>query len=210
MSLDGVENSINYKFKDKTLLERALTLPSAGKAENNQTLEFFGDAILEFLVSEKIYDENSDEGSLTERRKSLVSDSALAPVSRKLGLDKALIRSPYDSNNKKAVPSAYEAVVAAIYLDGGIDAARRFVLSTLNFNRTSTEENFKGELQEYLQSHGESCPKYLRKDTGTPQRPEFCVSVELFGQVFSGVSGNVRQAEMLAAKSALEFIKKLK
>lgn len=210
MSLEEAERNLGYSFKDKKLLERALTLPSAGKAENNQTLEFFGDAILEFLVSEKIYDESSDEGSMTEKRKSLVSDNALAPVSLKLGLDKALIRSRYDSHNKKAVPSAYEAVVAAIYLDGGIDAARKFVLSTLNFNRTSTEENFKGELQEYLQSHGESCPKYLRKDTGTPQRPEFCVSVELFGQVFTGVSGNVRQAEMLAAKSALEYIKSLK
>lgn len=210
MSLDEVENSINYKFKDKTLLERALTLPSAGKAENNQTLEFFGDAILEFLVSEKIYDENSDEGSLTERRKSLVSDSALAPVSRKLGLDKALIRSPYDSNNKKAVPSAYEAVVAAIYLDGGIDAARKFVFSTLNFNRASTDENYKKDLQEFLQARGEPCPKYISEDVGTPQKPIFSVNVTVFGKTFGGIAEKKQLAEMLAAKSALEYVKKLK
>lgn len=209
MTLNETEKNLGYTFRDKKLLERALTLPSADKSENNQTLEFFGDAILEFLVSEKIYDENSDEGSLTEKRKSLVSDNALAPVSRKLGLDKALIRSPYDSNNKKAVPSVYEAVIAAIYLDGGIEAARKFVFSTLNFNRARTEENFKGELQEYLQSRGESCPKYVRNDTGTPQHPQFSVSVELFGRVFTGVSGNVRQAEQSAAKSAMEYIKSL-
>lgn len=146
MSLAETERRLGYAFKNKRLLERALTLPSADKSENNQTLEFFGDAILEFLVSEKIYDENSSEGSLTERRKLIVADSALAPVSVGLGLDKALIRSPYDSHNKKAVPSVYEAVVAAIYLDGGIDAARKFVFSTLDFSPKSQTENYKGQI----------------------------------------------------------------
>lgn len=100
MSLAETERRLGYAFKNKRLLERALTLPSADKSENNQTLEFFGDAILEFLVSEKIYDENSSEGSLTERRKLIVADSALAPVSVGLGLDKAYPQSVRQSQQK--------------------------------------------------------------------------------------------------------------
>lgn len=205
MNFAEVENNIGYKFKDKSLLQRALTLASAGE-NNNQTLEFFGDAILEFLVSERIYSEQSSEGELTERRKALVSDKALTPVSLKLGLDKHFIKSVGDGANKKAVPSAYEAVIAAIYLDGGIDAARRFVFSTLDFSCSSAEENYKGRLQEYLQSIGKPCPVYERRDSGTPQSPEFSVSVNLFGKTYTGVAKSVRQAEQLAAKKALSDI----
>ena len=209
MSLAETERRLGYAFKNKRLLERALTLPSADKSENNQTLEFFGDAILEFLVSEKIYDENSSEGSLTERRKLIVADSALAPVSVKLGLDKALIRSPYDSHNKKAVPSVYEAVVAAIYLDGGIDAARKFVFSTLDFSPKSQTENYKGQLQEFLQSRGESCPRYVCEDTGTQQKHIYVATVTVSGRSFEGVAEVKQQAEQAAARSAMEFLKGL-
>lgn len=209
MSLAETERRLGYAFKNKRLLERALTLPSADKSENNQTLEFFGDAILEFLVSEKIYDENSSEGSLTERRKLIVADSALAPVSVRLGLDKALIRSPYDSHNKKAVPSVYEAVVAAIYLDGGIDAARKFVFSTLDFSPKSQTENYKGQLQEFLQSRGESCPRYVCEDTGTQQKHIYVATVTVSGRSFMGVAEVKQQAEQAAARSAMEFLKGL-
>lgn len=202
MNIAEVENDIGYIFKDKSLLQRALTLASAGE-ENNQTLEFFGDAILEFLVSERIYSEQSSEGELTERRKALVSDKALTPVSLKLGLDKHFIKGNGDGANKKAVPSAYEAVIAAIYLDGGIDAARKFVFSTLDFTCRFAEENYKGRLQEFLQGGGNPCPVYERRDTGTPQNPEFSVTVTLFGKTYTGVAKNIRQAEQLAAKNAL-------
>lgn len=206
MNVDVVEKNLNYIFKDKQLLRRALTLASADGENNNQVLEFFGDAILEFLVSERIFSQSETEGSLTEKRKAIVSDKALAPVSQKLELDKFLIRNPHDTKNLKAVPSAYEAVVAAIYLDGGIDAARAFVNSTLNFDADGAE-NYKGELQEILQSRGESCPVYKKSDTGTPKKPQFRAEVEVFGKKFSGTAGSVKQAEQAAAKAALEFIK---
>ena len=80
MKLEKVESAIGYTFKDKKLLKRALTLASASD-DNNQLLEFFGDALLEFIGSEKIFSEGGNEGTLTERRKNLVSDNALAPVS---------------------------------------------------------------------------------------------------------------------------------
>lgn len=209
MSFDEVESNINYKFKDKILLERALTLASADNENNNERLEFLGDAILEFLVSEKIFGESKNEGKLTKRRAALVSDEALTPVSVKLGLDKHLIKGVGDSKNKKAVPSVYEAVIAAIYLDGGIDEARKFVLSTLNFSPAASAENYKGELQEYLQSRGEPCPKYISEDIGTPQKHIFSVTVTVFNKAFKGVAEVKQQAEMLAAKAAMEYIKGL-
>lgn len=209
MNAEEVERNLNYVFKDKTLLERALTLPSADISNNNQTFEFFGDAILEFLVSEKIFDENASEGSMTERRKTLVSDKALAPVSQKLGLDKALIRSKYDDNNRKAVPSVYEAVVAAVYLDGGIEAARKFVFSTLDFTKKIKTGNYKGELQEALQARGEACPKYGCENVGTAGQPLFKVSVTVSGKTFYGEAPNKRQAEQNAAFAATEYLKTL-
>lgn len=204
MKFEKAERAIGYTFKDKTLLKRALTLASASE-ENNQLLEFFGDAILEFIVSERIFGEGGSEGALTERRKELVSDSALTPVSEKLGLDEFLIRGKSDNFNKKAVPSAYEAITAAIYLDGGMEAAKKFVLSTLDFNAVNTLVNYKGKLQEKLQSEGASCPEYAREDIGTPQNHRFVVTVKAFGKQFKGEADSVKEAEQLAAKAALEY-----
>ncbi len=203
MDISAVENIIGYEFGDKELLKRALTLSSADNDFNNQTLEFFGDAIIEFIVSEKIYDENLSEGELTERRKFLVSDKALAPVTKKLGLDKYLIRGAGDTKNKKAVPSAYEAVVAAVYLDGGMENAKKFVHSTLDFSAKIRTDNFKGELQELLQSRRKECPKYVTRDTGTPQKPVFKTELKLFGKTYVGTADNKQQAEQNAAKAAL-------
>ena len=133
MNFSVVEKNIGYRFKDRMLLMRALTLASYDNKSCNETLEFFGDAIIEFIVSEKIFALDADEGELTERRKDVVSDAALTPISKRLKLDENLIKGEGDNRNKKAVPSVYEAIVAAIYLDGGMDAAKEFVLSTLDF-----------------------------------------------------------------------------
>jgi len=211
MNFGLIENKLGYVFNDKQLLKRALTLPSRGESYSNQTLEFFGDAILEFIVSEKIYDNNADEGKLTDRRKAIVSDKALEPVSRRLGLDGFLLRGAGDDNNKKAVPSAYEAVVAAIYLDGGMEAAKKFVLSTLDFSVTGDNANYKGELQEWLQERGKEKPDYPEvKNEGTAQAPHFTVEIEVEGKIYKGSGATKKQAEQAAAKSALAFLKKLK
>ena len=198
MNSELLEKKLGYVFKDKLLLKKALTLPSKGESYNNQTLEFFGDAILEFIVSEKIFSESHNEGELTDRRKAIVSDKALE-----------LIKDKGDNNNKKAVPSAYEAVVAAIYLDGGIEAAKKFVLSTLDFKVTSENANYKGDLQEWLQSQGKSVPDYTRDsfNEGTAQAPRFTVEIEVEGKVFKGCGATKKQAEQSAAKAALGWIK---
>ena len=174
-NIGQAEAAINYTFKDKNLLRRALTVASASD-DNNQLLEFFGDAVLEFIVSERIFTEADSEGELTERRKALVSDAALTPVSERLGLDRLIIRGKTDLNNKKAVPSVYEAVTAAIYLDGGMQAAKSFVLSTLDFSAEAAI-NYKGRLQELLQGAGESVPEYIHTDIGNARKHRFEVKI---------------------------------
>lgn len=206
MNYNEIEGILGYTFKDKKLLKTSLTLASADPDNNNQTMEFFGDAILEFLVSEKIYDENKTEGELTEKRKMLVSDKALTPVSKKLGLEKYFIKSSGDTVLKKSIPSAYEAVLAAIYLDGGMDAARGFVYRTMDFKPVQAQKNYKGELQELLQGRGEPLPEYTHSDIGTPQKPKFLSEVTVHGQKFEGIADSVKQADQLAACAALNSI----
>lgn len=207
MNFNEIEKKTGYTFKDKRLLKRAFTLASANPTDNNQRLEFFGDAILEFLVSEHIYDEHKSEGELTELRKAYVSDSALTPISEKLGLENYFIKSTGDVVLKKSIPSAYEALIAAIYLDGGIDEARAFFLRTMDFTSVSPPVNYKGELQEIMQGECNVIPVYKNEDIGTPSKPCFRASVTVFGKIFSGEGDNKKQAEQSAAQSALEYLK---
>lgn len=205
MNYKELEKRLGYTFKDKSLLKTALTLASADPDDNNQTMEFFGDAILEFLVSERIYDDDKSEGELTEKRKLYVSDKALTPVSLKLGLDKFFIKSPGDNVLKKSVPSAYEAVLAAIYLDGGMDMARAFVYRTMDFSPVNKQTNYKGRLQEYLQGKGNPLPVYERINVGTPHKPVFVARVWVGEKMFEGTADSVKQAEQLAAQKAFLY-----
>lgn len=207
MDFSEVEKNIGYTFKDKDLLRRALTLSSADGDFNNQSMECFGDSVLSFVVTEKLYGEGLDEGDITERKKALVSDPALEPVSKRLGLDRALIRGKGDNNNKKAVPSAFEAVTAAVYLDGGMEAARAFVLSKLDFGRRG-ELDYISELQEVVQSRGGKAPQYKKTECGTPRSPRYIAEVEAGGKTFSGEAQSFSSAKKKAAKSAYEYLTK--
>lgn len=207
MDFSTVENRINYVFKDKNLLKLALTLSSASE-ENNERLEFFGDAILQMIVSERLYNEGGDEGFMTARRQNIVSADALEAVSEKLELDKYLIRGKGDTRNLKAVSSVYEAVTAAIYLDGGMDAAKKFVLNSADFSKKKAAKNYKGELQELLQGRGKGLPVYVNSNIGTPQNPRFRVEVSFLNKTVRAEGANVKEAEQLAAKKAITFIKR--
>lgn len=204
---EELEEKIGYKFQDRELLRRALTLASYDNKFNNQTLEFFGDAILEFVVSERIFDIDSDEGALTDRRRALVADSALALVSKELELEKYFIREPNDTNNMKAIPSSYEALIAAICLDGGLGAAKCVVLKTLDFSREAVDINYKGKLQEWLQAQGKPTPEYKNTNIGSSHSPKFRAEIEVLGQIFCGEAGRKSDAEKLAAKAAVEHFK---
>lgn len=200
----SVERACGYVFKDKRLLKKALTLSSYDRNFNNESLECLGDALLSFIVAEKYYGENFTEGEITEKKQQMLSDEALRPVSVRLGLDKALLKDKGDNGNKKAVPSAYEALVAAIYLDGGLDAAKKFAFSTLT--PVPDALNYVSELQELLQSSGEPLPVYRKNMTGSVRNPEHTVSVTVRGRTFTGAGANFASAKKLAAKSAYEFL----
>lgn len=202
----SVEKAIGYKFKNGALLEKALTLSSYDNGENNESLECLGDALLTFIVAEKYYGEGLSEGGITEKKQQYLADEALRPVSERLGLAAALRRGKGDEANKKAVPSAYEAVTAAIYLDGGLEAARRFALSTLTPLKNPT--NYVALLQEYLQDLKEPLPVYGKKIAGTPQKPEHVVTLKLRGKTFRGTGANFAEAKRLCAQSAYEFLVK--
>ena len=211
MELKKVEEIINYVFNDKKLLERAFTHASYNHEFNYETLEFLGDSILGFIVSECIYDENKSEGELTKIKTAFVSDVALTPISEKLGLDKFIIKSEGDSNDEKAVPSVYEALVAAIYFDGGIGEATEFVKRTLDFEKIPQIVNYKGDLQEFLQDKKRKLPvpdyEKCTQNIGTPQAPKFRTEIEICGRIFTGEAGNKKDAEQNAAKEALKYLK---
>ena len=206
MEFFELEKNCNYTFKDKELLKKALTLSSYDNDFNNQSLECLGDALLSFIVAEKYYLEGSTEGGITEKKQQLLSDEALTPVSERLGLAAALICGKGDTNNKKAVPSAYEAFVAAVYLDGGLDAARAFALSTLT--PLPQAINYVAEVQEILQANGEPLPEYIKSAGGTPQKPWFTVKVEVRGNTFKGEGESFAKAKKVAAKLAYKFLTK--
>lgn len=202
--LENVERACGYIFKDKSLLKKALTLSSYDNENNNESLECLGDALLTFIVAERYYAENLTEGEITKKKQELISDEALRPVSERLGLDKALLKDKGDNGNKKSVPSAYEAVTAAIYLDGGLEEAKRFALSTLT--PLPDVLNYVGLLQELLQDAGENPPDYEKISAGTPQKPLHIVKVSVRGKIFSGEGASFADAKKLAAKAAYEHL----
>lgn len=202
--ISEAERASGYTFRDKQLLRKALTLSSYDRDFNNQSLECLGDALLTFIVAEKYYGENLSEGEITRKKQEMLSDEALRPVSVKLGLDRALIKDKGDSGNKKAVPSAYEAFVAAIYLDGGLEEAKKFALSTLAPMQDAV--NYVAEVQELLQSRGEELPVYVKEMGGSAQNPEHTVSVTVRGKTFTGYGANFAEAKRRAAHSAYEFL----
>ena len=200
-----IENNCKYKFKNKKLLERALTLSSYDGVNNNESLECLGDALLTFIVAEEYYLKGENEGGITLKKQQLLSDEALRPVSVKLGLDKALLKDKGDTGNKKAIPSAYEAVCGAIYLDGGLDAARKFALNTLT--PAPLAENFVGELKELLEKRGEKFPEPQKTDLGNEKEHLWEVSFLIDGKLFNGQDKNSDCAKKLAAQKALEYLR---
>ncbi len=202
MDFSELENKIGYTFNDKELLQRAFTLSSVS-SDNNEKLECFGDAVLEFIVTEQLFDKCTLESELTVRRKNAVCDEALRAVSTGLGLDGYLIKGKGDTNNKKAIPSVYEALTAAIYLDGGMQAAKNFVLSTINLATVAKKiDDYKSRLQEILQGLGEPLPEYTRNELGDAQHPDFTAEVRVFGKTFKGRGTSAKAAEKAAAKRA--------
>jgi ribonuclease-3 len=214
--LDQVMEALGYRFHDEELLRRALTHPSMGK-DDNQRLEFLGDAVLQFLMSDTLYRAHPEEreGSLTHRRALLVCEAALSPIAKKLGLGEALIMDKGEAQTGgREKPSVLcdtmEAVLAAVYLDGGMEAARGVVERHWPGEDEVERplQDSKGALQEVLQKDGGESPTYeIVGQSGPPHAPVFRAAVSWRGKVLAEGEGKTKkQAEQAAALEALRAV----
>ena len=221
--LNTAEEILGHQFEDRELLLLALTHPSASEGNSiegsYERLEFLGDAILGAIISRELYDcfPRLDEGALTRLKVSAVAGQTLAKLAGDLGLEKLIIFGSSERGTGKrglqsALENAYEALVAALSIDGGMEEAARFVLSTLapliNTDVASEPENPKSMLQEMLQA-GRVTPTYEIIDTnGPPHDRLFTARVLADEQILAmGRGHSKKDAEMDAAAKALEALK---
>lgn len=211
------EEVLGYRFRDGALLAAALTHPSyaaehAG-AEAYDRLEFLGDAVLGFIVADEMFRTHPDEpeGDLTKRKHSVVSGVALAPAAMALGVS-SLLRlgrgadAAGERERASVLENALEALVGAIYLDGGLDAARVFVTrfrAAIPALRASAAGDVKSLLQQRTQADGGALPEYrIVASDGPPHSRTFTAEVLVDGRVMGIGSGHSKQAAEKAAASA--------
>lgn len=159
-----IEDQIDYVFKDKNLLQTALTHPSKGK-NNYQRLEFLGDSILNFLVGEYLFKNcNKQEGELTVLRAHFVAENHLAECFDEMKLEKHVIcGKSLNQNITSAIKGdCIEALIAGIYLDSNLDNARKFIINKLHIDKFDEAENdnFKSQLQELVQANFKCSMRY--------------------------------------------------
>ena len=219
--MKSLENNLGYTFKNPDLLLNALTHSSyANEARNGQTsnerLEFLGDSVLSIVVSDYIYKNfsNLPEGELTKLRASLVCEKSLCAFSRELDLGKYLKLGKGEDKGggrerDSILADAFEAVLAAMYLDGGMEVARKhvmnFVLRELKNTDDEVFKDYKTALQEIIQRNPEESVTYiLTGEKGPDHDKTFEVEVHLNSNVIGkGEGKSKKQAEQMAAKQAL-------
>jgi ribonuclease III len=224
--LDELQDQLGYHFRNPELLRVALTHPSVahelGAAiQHNQRLEFLGDSVLGLVLTEELYQKfpGVGEGPLTKARAHMVNRRTLADQGRRLNLGNHLILSRGEElhggrNRSSALADAFEAVLGAIFMDGGFEVAREFTLKC--FEDAFGEElelpnleNPKGELQEALQSKSSEAPQYhLAAITGPDHDRDFeCVVTHEGVELGRGKGKSKKTAESEAAKVALETLR---
>ena len=202
-----IEEKIGYTFKDKSLLQQAFVHSSYGKGKNipdNERMEYLGDSVLQLIVTEwQYFRDDSSEGRMTKSRQKLVCEETLLAEVKELGLENHLLYYGKQNVNvgSKAISSIFETLVAAIYLDGGYESAKKFVLERMS-DRDDT--NYKGELQEFLQKNGEDYPSYELEKQGKDNAPVYFAKVSALGRTAVGEGKTKKAAEQLAAKKLLE------
>ncbi len=212
-----IETQLDYQFRDVKLLQLALTHRSASGA-HNERLEFLGDAVLGFVVAEALFNDNAElsEGDLSRLRASLVSKPALALAARSLKIGEHLVLGSGEvkaggRDRDSILADAVEALIAAIYLDGGLDPAAGFIRRLIasegpSGNEASAQKDSKTALQEFLQAQKRSLPAYrVVSIDGAAHEQWFHVecSVEGLGAPVKGEGASKKEAEQRAAQLAL-------
>lgn len=215
--IESLEAGLAYRFSDRGLLERALTHASMTHEVSNQRLEFLGDAVLQLCISTCLYHakKKDDEGSLTRKRQQLVCEAALSKVAAGLDLGAFIKMKPeLERSGGRRSPAlladAMEAVLAAVYLDGGMDSAIQLVelLWAPLMDVTSAELDAKGALQAYLQAKGLPQPEYeLANQQGPPHKRSFEAAVIASGRELARAWGaTIKAAQQQAAEKGLNIL----
>lgn len=221
-NLDTLQEQLAYSFKNKLLLERSLTHPSytyqsKSKVEDNQRLEFLGDAVLQLVLTEYLYNRftNLPEGLLTRMRANIVSRSSLAKMAQAIHLGDYLILGRGEIANEgrmrtSNLADAMEAVIGAIFEDGGWEEAKKFILALTasdlkHVDSLSFHDNPKGELQEILQAQNQGTPYYeLISEIGPDHDKDYTVAVKSGTiEIGRGQGKSKKNAEVQAALDAL-------
>jgi len=212
---------LDYTFEDAALLTCALTHRSAGRP-HNERLEFLGDAVLGMLVAERLYAgfPHADEGQLTRTRAQIVNRESLARHARALNLGTALVLGEGEQRSggwrrDSILANTFEALLGAIYLDGGIEACRRVVLKILadsfaTIDPEQADKDPKTTLQEYLQSRRFDLPQYATIEVSGPSHDQvFTVSchTSALREPVVARGPTRRKAEQAAARAALELLR---
>lgn len=212
--IEEIEQKLGYTFHNKKLLQQAFTHASYASrygVPNNERLEYLGDAVLELIVTEWQYrkDRRATEGQLTAKRQKLVCKNALDSAIDGLDVWRYLLASGTEYNVRgKAKSSLFEAITAAIYLDGGYRQAKKFVLAHGNVQFDVQVGNPKGELKEFLEKRGLEEPIYRVEKTGKDNSPHFHCIVYALGESAKGEGKTKREAEATAAARLLWELEK--
>lgn len=222
-NISEFEEIIGYKFKDKNLIFTALSHSSFAnenkkQRNSNERLEFLGDSVLSIIVSDFIFEHYTflPEGELTKLRASLVCEKALFEFAKEIRLGEFIMLGKGEINTggrtrPSILADAFEAVIAAIYLDGGIEAARKHVLRFIPKNLDPKHQHitdYKTVLQEIIQRNPEEMVEYvLKSESGPDHDKEFTVQVMLNSNVIGeGTGKSKKNAEQMAAKQALDLM----
>ena len=221
--MDKLEKSIGYEFKDKSILNLALTHSSyanelGDQAKCNERLEFLGDSVLSIIVSDYLYNNfETPEGELTKLRASLVCEEALFDFAKQFDLGNFIklgIGEYHNGGNKRPsiLSDAFEALLAAMYLDGGIEPVKKLVLQFVKADLKDTKrisfKDYKTELQEVIQKNPEEKIEYVLVDEQGPDHDKlFTVSIELNSlSIAKGTGKSKKAAEQAAAREALKLM----
>lgn len=223
--MEDLQKKIGYQFNNKSLLIEALTHSSYANEHKskhikyNERLEFLGDAVLSIAVSDYIFKNCPElpEGELTKLRASLVCEKSLFQFAKSINLGKYLMLSKGERNNGGAerpsiLSDAFEALIAAIYIDGGMEAATKhimnFIIPAIKNSKKKRINDYKTTLQEIIQKNpGEQLEYVLVGESGPDHNKHFVVEVHLNSNVIGKGGGkSKKEAEQQAAREALELM----
>jgi ribonuclease-3 len=220
-NIKNLEQTLNYKFKNQKLIIEALTHKSHKQPYDNERLEFLGDAVLDLIVGEYLYNKFpvSDEGKLSKIRASLVNEEGFDKLARSINLGEYIYLSNAEENNggrEKAslLSNAFEAIIGAIYLESGLQITQEIAISLIEKNHKdisldSLFKDFKTSLQELTQARYGQIPEYkVIASRGPDHQKEFEVAVIIEDKEYARAAGKSKKvAQQEAAKIAVELLK---